>query len=304
MSIFEALSDQALEPKVKRSKDGYDYELHEVLVRATNVSLSFGDKVVLKPTSVEVRDIHRPGHTQGQVVGILGPSGVGKTIFSRILAGLQQPTSGSVTISNFFAESNGKIHQPVRPGLVGMVAQSYPLFPHRTVGGNLLIAQEHSRLDMKHRLEKAREYLPLFELAADTWDRYPAQLSGGQRQRVAIIQQLLCSEKFMVMDEPFTGLDPISKDAVCEVINKVASLDTHMTIFVVAHDISALIKIADQLWLFGREQDEKGNHLPTGATIKFQLDLIERGLAWRPDMAGTPEFVDCQNEVRKLFETL
>lgn len=279
----------------------FPYELKDVLVSVKDVTMSYEGTPVLKPTSAEVRDIVRPGCTQGQVIGILGPSGVGKTQFSRILAGLQKPTSGSVTVEKTL--DNGTVAQvPVEAGLVGMVAQNYPLFKHRTIFGNLWVALEHSKLDTNGRKAKVAEYLEKFNLS-DKADLYPSQLSGGQRQRVAIIQQALCSEHFIVMDEPFTGLDPLMKDKVAELIVQVASLDEKNTIFVVAHDIAGLIAISDTLWLFGRDRDDKGAVIP-GASIKKSYNLIERGLAWQPDIQNTPEFGAFVAEIKDQFKTL
>jgi len=274
------------------------YEYKEVLVSVKDVSLHFGEKVILKPTSIEVRDIVRPGCVTGQVIGVLGPSGVGKTQFSRILSGLNRPTTGSVMVRDTSEpQANPPKMVPVHAGLVGMVFQDYRLFNHRRVIDNLLVALEHTKLSKKERHDKAMEFLNRFELA-DKADLFPAQLSGGQKQRVAIIQQLLCSEHFLVMDEPFTGLDPIKKDLVCELIAQVAGLHEENTIFVVAHDIAALVAISDCLWLFGREPGVPG------ATIKKQYNLIERGLAWQPDIALTPAFSDFVREVRAEFKNL
>lgn len=278
------------------------YELRETLVTVKDVSLTFKnddtgvETLILKPISIEVRDIVRPGYVTGQVIGVLGPSGVGKTQFARILSGLQVPTTGEVMISQ-----KGKLEKVVE-GSVGVVFQNYPLFKWRTVLGNLLVALEHSSLNADERKNKAMEFLARFELS-DKANLYPAQLSGGQRQRVAIIQELLCNENFMIMDEPFTGLDPLMKDKVCELINKVASLDEKNTIFVVAHDISALVSIADTLWLFGRDRDVSGNVIP-GATIKKQYNLIERGLAWHPELSATPAYYEFLNEVKNEFRQL
>ena len=270
----------------------YDYKYTDTLIKIDNVSLHFDDKIILKPISIEVKDIVRPDVIQGQVIGILGPSGCGKTQFSKILTGLNHPTTGSVTVG-------GKL---VEPGIVGMVAQNYPLFNHRTVLGNLLIALEQSNLSKKDALEKANQYLIMFDLL-DKSKLYPSQLSGGQRQRIAIIQELLCSEHYLVMDEPFTGLDPLMKDKVCELINKVSNIHEENTIFVVAHDIAALASISDVLWLLGRDRDEQGKIIP-GAYIKKEYNLIERGLAWRSDISTTREFSDFISEVKGEFKNL
>jgi NitT/TauT family transport system ATP-binding protein len=280
-----------------------NYTLKNALIKTQDVSLSFGNRVILKPTTVEVRDIVRSETTPtGQIIGLLGPSGIGKTQFSRMLTGLQEPTSGSIQVVDYANDPTGEKMVPVRPGVVGLVAQNYPLFKHRTVKGNLLVALEKSKLSPKDRLAKAREYLALFELS-DKEDRFPVQLSGGQRQRIAIIQALLCSEHFLVLDEPFTGLDPLMRDLTCDLILKVANIDERNTIFVVAHDISALVKISDHLWMFGRDRDEAGQTIP-GATIKYAYDLIERGLAWRPGIDSTQEFHNTVTEVKAQFKNL
>ena len=91
-----------------------------------------------------------------------------------------------------------------------------------------------------------------FELE-DKFNLYPAQLSGGQRQRCAIIQQILCSEHFLLMDEPFSGLDLLMLEKTCELITKVADMDDLNTIIVVTHDVTAACSVADHLWLMGRD---------------------------------------------------
>jgi ABC-type nitrate/sulfonate/bicarbonate transport system ATPase subunit len=267
------------------------YELKDTLLRLESIGVRYGDKIVLDDVTAEVKDIVRPGCVTGQIIGILGPSGVGKTQLSRVLTGLQAPSSGKVTV--------GADHKPIFPGLVGYVAQNYPLLRHRTVLGNLTVAA--ARSGKEHPREEGMAFLKQFDLE-DKWDAYPAQLSGGQRQRVAIAQQLLCSEHYLILDEPTTGLDPISKDKVCDLIRDVAVLAEENTIIVITHDIASVVTIADHLWLLGRVKDEKGK--PKGAKIVHTIDLIERGIAWQSDIAGLPAYAPLVREIRAKFEEL
>jgi polar amino acid transport system ATP-binding protein/sulfate transport system ATP-binding protein len=272
----------------------YSFQHKEPLVTIEGVSLNLGGRQILKNVSAAVRNIVRPGLTQGQVVGFLGPSGIGKSQLCRIIAGLQEPDSGEVRV--------GVAQERVALGSVGRVSQNYELFEHRRVMDNLLIAGR--TLPVGAAREKARSLLERFGLA-DHAQAWPASLSGGQRQRIAIAQQLMRGTKLLLMDEPFTGLDPLSKDSVCELITEVAGLDEHFTIIIVAHDIGALVSVADTLWLLGRNRDEKNVVIPNGgASIKKEYDLIERGLAWRKDIRLTTQFSDCVREVTKDFAIL
>jgi polar amino acid transport system ATP-binding protein/sulfate transport system ATP-binding protein len=269
------------------------YELRDTLLSIKDICLSFGDKPVLNGVNAEVRDIVRPGCTQGQVVAILGPSGVGKTQLSRILAGLQTATSGTATI--------GANATPVRAGLVGYVPQNYPLLRHRTVLSNLTLAAQSAGASAAEAKEKSYEFLKRFDLS-DKWDAYPAELSGGQRQRIAIAQQLLCSEHYLILDEPTTGLDPIMKDKVCDFVRQVSCISEENTVFLVSHDVPVTLSLADHLWLMGRVRDETGKSL--GARVVQQYDLIERGIAWHERPSDLPQFNDLLREIRDKFNTL
>ena len=228
------------------------------------------------------------------MVGLLGPSGVGKTRLFRIIAGLDQPDTGSVLV--------GEEQVPVRRGMVGVVAQNYPMFAHRTVHGNLLIAGLRAGLAREVATTKANDYLERFGLQG-CGNKYPFQLSGGQRQRAAIAQQFMCSEHFLLMDEPFSGLDPMAVEKVCELIGELANAHTLNTIIVVTHDIAAAIAVSDTLWLMGRDSNGEGALIP-GAKVRATYNLIERGLAWRKDVASTPEFMELHREIRQRFRLL
>ena len=144
--------------------------------------------------------------------------------------------------------------------------------------GNLEIAAKKNIKDAVARKTKIDDYLNRFRLK-ETINLYPAQLSGGQRQRVAIIQQLLCSEHFLLLDEPFS------------------------TIIIVSHDIVSTASISDTLWLMGRDKDEKGNVIP-GSKIKYTYNLIEKGLAWQKGIHESDAFNTLIKEVKNLFPTL
>ena len=269
-------------------------EYRSTILRVQDVSLTLSNNRILSGVNAEIRDIYRPNHITGQVVGLLGPSGIGKTRLFRIIAGLDEPDSGSVLV--------GEAQVPVRRGMVGVVAQNYPLFPHRTVVGNLIIAGRRAGLAGDAAAKKAADYLERFGLNG-CGNQYPFQISGGQRQRAAIAQQFMCSEHFLLMDEPFSGLDPMAVENVCELIGELASVHTLNTIIVVTHDIASAIAVSDTLWLMGRDSNSDGSLSP-GAKVRATYDLVERGLAWRKDITATPEFMDLHREIRERFRLL
>jgi len=266
------------------------YFYKEPVLTLDNVSMSFGGELVLRDISAQVLDVVRPNMKQGQVVGFYGRSGIGKSVLCRIMAGLVAPSKGTVQV--------GVEQEPVKPGSVGFVQQRYPLFNHRTLVDNLLVAAER-----KYNPEEARQqvesYLERFCLTPHR-KKYPAHLSGGQRQRAAIAQQLLCSDHLILLDEPFSGLDIAMIDEVKKIIVEVTTMDELNTVIIVSHDIVTTTALADRLWLLGYERDAAGNLLP-GATInqQHQYNLAEMGLAWHPNVEAEPEFAQFVEEIKE-----
>lgn len=270
------------------------YEHKETILKVSGVNKDLGGRPILRNVDLEIKNLVRPGHNQGQVVSLLGPSGIGKTTLFRILAGLDQPDSGTVLI--------GPEQRPVERGMVGVVAQHYPLFAHRNVMGNMLIAGKMAGLSKAEATQKAKRLLAQF-LVEEAEEKYPSQLSGGMRQRVAIAQQFMCSENYILMDEPFSGLDPIAVERVILFIQEIAAAHDLNTIIVVTHDVEAAIQVSDTLWLLGRDRDEQGNIMP-GARIQTSFNLIERGLTWQPHVFDKPEFHLMAKDIRNIFPRL
>lgn len=263
------------------------YERKQRLLTIHEIGLSYGDKKILRDVNIHVDNIVRPGLNQGQVVALLGPSGVGKTQLMRLIAGLQAPTLGKITI-------DGKT-TPVEAGEVGFIFQNYPLLEHRTVIGNLELSAKKG--GKKH--EDIVSYLERFGIL-DKKNLFPNQLSGGQKQRVAIIQQMLCSSNLMMMDEPFSGLDVKMKFEVCKLISEVSSVNELNTVILTTHDIDTAVRIADTIWIMGFENGSDGKRIP-GATCIKQICLIERGLAWNPEIHSHPEFGNTVEEIEQIF---
>ena len=267
-----------------------EYAKNERLLTIDNVGLSYSGKKIIRDINLTIDNIVRPGMAQGQVVSLLGPSGIGKTQLFRCIAGLQAPTVGTVGL-------NGE-RTPVHAGQVGVVFQNYPLLEHRTVWGNLKLAADQVN-------KKDGEIVKLLETFSliDKKDLYPGQLSGGQRQRIAIIQQMLCSSHFILMDEPFSGLDVIMKQRTVDLINEVSTVDELNTLIITTHDISTAIAISDTIWVLGREAAPDGSWIPGSTCIK-SYDLIERGLAWHPDVEKHAEFYPLVLEIKALFKQI
>ncbi len=266
----------------------FDYMEKDVLLKAENISLKFGEKTIFRDVNFQINDITRANVSQGQVVAIIGRSGVGKTQLFKILSGLLKPTTGTVKI--------GVKQEAVKEGDVGIVPQNYPLFNHRLVLKNLRIALDNSgqKLKSNEKIEIIKTYANDFELG-DHLYKYPQQLSGGQRQRVSILQQILAGNKFLLLDEPYSGLDSLMITKVLNLLVKISLMDEHNTLVIVSHDIRNALAISDLVWVLAKEKDTEG------ATITEVIDLKKMGLAWDPDIKRNPQFNELVENVRNII---
>lgn len=271
-----------------------DYKVTDPLL--LEVSVEYFEYVeetpVLRNIHEKVYNITRPGVQQSQVLAILGPSGIGKSTLFELIAGLRPPTKGAVHCY----DPDAKALTAVSPAMVGMVYQSYDLYPFLKVRTQLELGAKKGGLAAAEVREKVEFYLDHFRLREHA-RKYPNELSGGQRQRLAIAQQLLCSNTVLLMDEPFSGLDPLMKHKISELIADVAQLDELRTIVIVSHDIEPTLAIADTVWLLGKKADG-------GATIVETINLMELGLTWRDNVREDPKFQELVASVSKKFAAL
>lgn len=181
----------------------------------------------------------------GELLAIVGASGAGKTSLLRVLAGLMKPKTGKIQIGDqvwFDAEKN--IFLPARLRHVGMVFQSYALMPHLSATENVALSMMH--LPKEERLSKAVNWLDHVHLSKEQQKRAPHQLSGGQQQRVAIARALAREPKVLLLDEPFSAVDQMTRQDLYQLLIQMRK-EIGIPIILVTHDLREASLLADQL---------------------------------------------------------
>lgn len=206
------------------------------MIKSVNLHKSFGEKEVLKGISEEIKD--------GEVVVVIGPSGSGKSTFLRCLNLLEQPTSGEIVFGDQVINQKGVNIDAVRTKM-GMVFQSFNLFPHLTVLENVTIGpQQIKKMQPEKAKQIAMDLLASMGLT-DKADVYPKSLSGGQQQRIAIARALAMEPEMMLFDEPTSALDPEMVGEVLQVMKNLAH--NGMTMIVVTHEMGFAREVGDRV---------------------------------------------------------
>jgi polar amino acid transport system ATP-binding protein len=208
----------------------------DTLIQMQNVDKFFGDFQALKNINLEVK--------RGERIVICGPSGSGKSTLIRCINRLEKHNAGQIIISGKELTDQVKDIDAVRRE-VGMVFQSFNLFPHMTIVKNLMLAQRLVRKISKAEATKtAMHFLERVKIAEQA-DKYPVQLSGGQQQRVAIARALCMKPEIILFDEPTSALDPEMINEVLEVMTDLAR--EGMTMICVTHEMGFARSVADRI---------------------------------------------------------
>lgn len=210
----------------------------EPLLFVEHLLKQYGDEVILKDISLTVN--------KGEVVVIVGSSGCGKSTLLRCLNALEPIQGGVVRLGDESITHDSKNLTEIRQK-IGMVFQSYDLFPHLTVLGNILLAP--TKVQGRDKAEAAREAMALLERVGlkDRAESYPAELSGGQKQRVAIVRALAMHPEVMLFDEVTAALDPEMVREVQDVMLDLA--DEGKTMLIVTHEMQFARAVADRILL-------------------------------------------------------
>lgn len=207
-----------------------------IQLQVSGLVKQFGAETVLNGIDLSVR--------KGEVVVVLGPSGCGKSTLLRCMNGLESPSAGTILLDGDEISSDGKKITQLRQK-IGMVFQSYDLFPHKNIMDNITLApvkvQKRSKKEVEEQAEKLLKRVGLWEKRK----AYPRELSGGQKQRVAIVRALCMNPEVMLFDEITAALDPEMVREVLDVVLELANQG--MTMVIVTHEMQFARGVADRV---------------------------------------------------------
>lgn len=201
----------------------------------------YGDREVVRGVSVTVN--------QGEVVGLLGPNGAGKTTTFYMLTGIQKPTAGEVSLDDAVI-ADWPLHERARIG-VSYLPQESSVFRRLSVMDNLRVILEHTSLTRKEQRDKAKSLLEEFRIS-HLENSLAAHLSGGERRRLEIARALIREPKFVLLDEPFAGIDPLAVDDIQSLITGLKN--KNIGILISDHNVRETLRICDRAYLMHEGQ--------------------------------------------------
>lgn len=229
------------------------------ILKATHLSKQIKQTRIVNDVSVEVKS--------GEVVGLLGPNGAGKTTTFYMICGLLKPTSGNVYL-NEIDISNLPLHQRSNLG-IGYLPQESSIFKELSVEENLMLSAEIATKDKKQRIHLIEEMLSAFNIEPIR-ARKGLSLSGGERRRVEIARALVKNPKFVLLDEPFAGVDPLAVIDIQKIIEKLVSMN--IGVLITDHNVRETLAVCDQAYVI-----KSGTLLTSGkASEIYDNELVRK----------------------------
>lgn len=252
------------------------------MIKFENVTKQFKDAKVLSNISLEIEE--------GQLVVLIGASGCGKTTTLKMINRLIKPTTGKVLINNKDISMEDVIE--LRRN-IGYVIQQTGLFPHMTIKENIEIIPRVQKKNPEQITQKTYELMEMVGLECETFlDRYPTELSGGQQQRVGVARAFATDPDIILMDEPFSALDPITRSGLQEELVHLQS-KFRKTIVFVTHDMDEAIKIADKICIMDKGeivQYDTPENILKNPVNDFVSEFVGRNRIWT-----SPELIKAQD---------
>jgi ABC-type Fe3+/spermidine/putrescine transport system ATPase subunit len=210
-------------------------------IQLENLCRNYGPVQAVVDVSLQIQ--------RGEFVTLLGPSGSGKTTTMRMIAGLEAPSSGTIAIDDKLVSGNG-VFVPTRHRMLGMVFQSYAVWPHKTVYENVVFPLKQRNVPRAEQRRRVLQMLDHVGLGSFS-ERYPSQLSGGQQQRVSLARALVAEPEVVLFDEPLSNLDAQLRDSMRELLAHLHRTLRTTSIYV-THDQTEAIVLSDRICIMNQ----------------------------------------------------